>query len=45
LVSSPSSSFIKIFKPSLEVTLDIATYNCPCEKTGEGKHTPTVFSG
>ncbi|KEH24832.1 hypothetical protein MTR_6g407110 [Medicago truncatula] len=29
LVSSPSSSVINIFSPSLDVTLETITYNCP----------------
>jgi hypothetical protein len=32
-VYSPSSLVISTLSPSLNVTLDTATYNCPCEKT------------
>jgi hypothetical protein len=31
-------------KPFGEVTLDKTTYNCPCEKIGDGKKTPTMLS-
>jgi hypothetical protein len=34
----------KTLKPFGEVTLENATYNCPCEKTGDGRYTPIVFS-
>jgi len=44
LVSSPSSSVINIFSPSLDVTLETATYICPWENTGVGRYTPTCLS-
>ena len=37
----PSLSRINIFKPFFDVTLEIATYSCPCEKTGLGRKSPT----
>ena len=37
----PSSSKISIFNPFLVVTLDTATYNCPCVNTGWGRYNPT----
>ena len=44
LVSSPSSSVINIFSPSLDVTLETVTYNCLWENTGVGRYTPTCLS-
>jgi len=44
LVSSPSSSVINIFSPSLDVTLETTTYNWPWENTGVGRYTPTCLS-
>ena len=38
----PSSSKISIFNPFLVVTLDTATYNCPCVKTGSFKYRPIL---
>jgi len=32
-----SLSWIKTLRPFFYLTLDNATYNCPCEKTGLGK--------
>jgi len=35
-------SVIRTFSPAFDFTLDIATYNCPCEKTGFDKYMPTL---
>ena len=38
-----SSSSIITSSPSLFVTLEKATYNCPCVKTCLGRYSPTLF--
>jgi hypothetical protein len=40
----PESSSIRIKRPFCDVTLDIATYSCPCVKTGFFRYTPTFES-
>ena len=40
----PESSSTRIKIPFCDVTLDIATYNCPCVKTGFFRYTPTFES-
>lgn len=40
----PSLSTIKIFNLFLEVTSEIATYSCPCQKTGLSRNKPTSES-
>jgi hypothetical protein len=42
-IQTPPSSSSKIFRPFIDVTLDIATYSWPCDKTGCGRYTVTCF--
>jgi len=42
-MQTPSSSIIIIFKPLLDATLDIATYNWPSENIDCGRYTPTCL--
>ena len=36
--AAPFSSSITIVSPRLDVTLEMATYNCPCVKTGSRRY-------